>query len=57
MAKQDNLEAQIASVVERFNIGRINFERAREEIRELILAAETVRELELAHSAYDNLSE
>ena len=57
MAKQDDLEKLIASVVERFNVGRINFDQAKEEMQALIMASETVGELELAHNAFDNLAE
>ena len=57
MAKQDDLEKLIASVVERFSVGRINFAQAKEEMQALIMASETVGELELAHSAFDSLAE
>ena len=57
MAKQDDLEKLIASVVERFNVGRINFDQAKEEMQALIMASETVGELELAHTAFDSLAE
>ena len=57
MAKQDTLEKLIASVTERFNAGKIDFRQARDEMQALILASETVGELELAHAAYDSLEE
>ena len=57
MAGEDNLDKRIASVMKRFHAGEITREQAKGKLQELILAAETLRDLELAHNAYDSLEE
>ena len=55
MAKDIDLEALIASVMERHKAGEISLSQAMEVTQALIMASETVGDLEITHEAYDSI--
>ena len=57
MAAQDYLQEATLTVIDHFNGGGISYYQAKEEMKALILASVTVRDLELTHNAYDSIEE
>ena len=55
--KQKELESLSNAVMKRYKDGEISCCQAMEEIQALIMASETIGELELTHHIYDDLKD